>query len=158
VNLKVLFLCATNGVQSAMAEALLNSADSKHFEVTSAGIDRGEIHALTAEVMKEIGLDLSGKGTKSVRDVLGFRFDLVITLCDRSRSGCPPFPGAEIIHWQFPNPLVVADPTKQKRMFQSLRDQISQRIRLFALVQARFVAVDRKTPPAPRSRPTLFHS
>jgi protein-tyrosine-phosphatase len=151
MKLKVLFLCATNGVQSPMAEALLNSSDSNHFEVTSAGIDRGEMHPLTVDVMKEIGSDLSARITKSVRDVLGHRFDLVITLCDRSRAACPPFPGAEIIHWQFPNPLVLADPTKQRRLFQTLRDQISQRIRLFALVQARFVSVDKKVHPAPRS-------
>ena len=37
----VLFLCGTNGVQSPMAEALLNVLDSDHFDVIRAG-DREE--------------------------------------------------------------------------------------------------------------------
>ena len=68
MKLRVLFLCATNGVQSPMAEALLKGSDSDHFEVTSAGIDRGEMHPLTVEVMKEIGIDLQGSATRSVDD------------------------------------------------------------------------------------------
>src|SRR5437868_7036318 len=56
-RIRVLFLCATNGVQSPMAEALLNRLGSEHFEVTSAGMDCGEMHPLTVEVMRGIGID-----------------------------------------------------------------------------------------------------
>ena len=134
---RVLFLCATNGIQSPMAESLLRGLDSEHFEVMSAGIDRGETHPLTFEVMKEIGVDLGRRATKATHDVSGVGFDFVITLCDRARSECPVFPEAERIHWHFDNPLAVVDQTKQKRMFRSLRDQIAHRVRLFALVQSR---------------------
>jgi protein-tyrosine-phosphatase len=120
-----------------MAESLLRGLDSEHFEVMSAGIDRGETHPLTFEVMKEIGVDLGRTATKATHDVSGFGFDFVITLCDRARSECPVFPEAERIHWHFDNPLAVVDQTKQKRMFRSLRDQIAHRVRLFALVQSR---------------------
>jgi protein-tyrosine-phosphatase len=133
----VLFLCANNGVQSPMAEALLNELDREHFAVISAGIDCGETHPLTVEVMKEIGIDLGKRVAKAAKDVLEPGFDFVITLCDRARSECPSFPGAELVHWHFDDPLVVLDPVKQKRLFQSLRDQIAQRVRLFVLVQAR---------------------
>jgi protein-tyrosine-phosphatase len=135
---RVLFLCATNGVESPIAGALLKGLDSEHFEVTSAGIDRGETHPLTIEVMKEIGVDLEIRVTKATRDILDRGFDLVITLCDRAKLECPKFQGAEIIHWQFENPLTASDHTQQRRMFRSLRAQIAQRVRLFALVQVRF--------------------
>jgi arsenate reductase len=157
VKLRVLFLCATNGVQSPMAEALLNQVDSKHFEAISAGIDRGENHPLTVEVMKENGVDLRGRASKATHDVLDLGFDFVITLCDRARSKCPSFPEAELVHWQFDDPLAVSDPAKQKRLFRSLRDQIAQRIRLFALVQARFASVDTRPHDDPRSQPNLVH-
>jgi arsenate reductase len=143
MKFKVLFLCSGNGVESPMAEMLLNGLDSAHFEVLSAGIERGETHPLTIEVMKEIEIDLKGRVTKAVRDLLGRRFDFVITLSDRAKSECPRFPGAEIIHWRFDDPCAALDRTKQKRMFRSVRDQIAQRIRLFALVQVRFAPLSR---------------
>jgi protein-tyrosine-phosphatase len=137
VKLRVLFLCAANSVQSPMAEALLNGLDSEHFDVTSAGIDRGQTHPLTIEVMKEIGIDLGRRATRTTHDVLGDCFDFVITLSDRARSECPSFPEAELVHWHFDDPLAVVDHTKRKRLFRSLRDQIAHRVRLFALVHAR---------------------
>ena len=140
-KIKVLFLCASNGMQSPMAEELLNTVDSTHFEVVSAGIERGDIHPLTMEVMREINVDLEGKATTGVEDVSSVGFDFVITLCDRSRNECPGFPEAEVVHWQFPDPSASIERTDQKRMFRSLRDQIAQRVRLFALVQVRFTEI-----------------
>jgi len=134
---RVLFLCATNGIQSPMAEALLTALDSEHFAVASAGILRGETHSMTVEVMKEIGVDLAGRATTSIHDVSDKTFDFVITLCDRSKVECPRFPRAEVVHWHFENPPSTLDNTQQKRVFRSMRDQIAQRIRLFVLVQAR---------------------
>ena len=141
MKFRVLFLCATNSVQSPMAEALLRGLDSANFEAHSAGIERGETHPLTTEVMKEIGVDLQGRVAKSTQDLAPLRFDFVITLCDRAKSACPGFPDAEVVHWQFDDPLVILDQAKQRRSFQSLRDQIAQRLRLFALVQVRFAEV-----------------
>jgi len=44
----------------------------------------------------------------------------------------------ETIHWKFENPVAVSDKTSlQRRAFQSVRDQIAQRIRLLAIVHAR---------------------
>jgi arsenate reductase len=126
-----------------MAEALLTGLDREHFEVSSAGIDSGGMHPLTTEVMREIGVDLGGRVARGIRDVMSFPFDFVITLSDRARSECPKFPEAEVVHWQFDDPLRTAEPSKQKRLFRSLRDQIAQRVRLFALVQARSVTESR---------------
>jgi protein-tyrosine-phosphatase len=157
VKIRVLFLCATNGVQSPMAEALLKRADSQHFEVTSAGMDCGEIHPTAIDVMREISVDLDGKTTTPIRDVQGKNFDFVITLCDRARSSCPRFGDAEVVHWKFDDPSTQLDLVKQKRMFQSLRDQIAQRIRLFALVQVRFSDVKLSATREPSLQPHMVH-
>jgi arsenate reductase len=157
VKLSVLFLCAANSVQSPIAEALLQGLDSEHFQVLSAGIERGEVHPLTVEVMKEVGIDLGGRVTKATPDVLNDRFDYVITLSDRAKSECPDFPQAELVHWQFDDPLMASDLEKQKRLFRLLRDQIAQRVRLFALVQTRSVPVGAHGHHAPSSRPDLVH-
>jgi hypothetical protein len=76
------------------------------------------------------------------QDLLDRSFDFVITLCDRARLECPKFEGAELVHWRFDDPLAASDRTRRKRMIQSLRDQIAQRVRLFALVQVRFAMAD----------------
>ena len=143
MKLRVLFLCANNSVESPIAKALLDGLDSVHFEAFSAGIERGEIHPLTVEVMKEIGVDLGGRAAKAARDLLNFHFDFVITLSERAKSECPEFPNAELVHWRFDDPLAAMEDTKRRRLFQSLRDQIAQRIRLFALVQVRFARVEK---------------
>jgi protein-tyrosine-phosphatase len=148
VKLRVLFLCATNSVQSPMAEALLNRVDSEHFEAISAGLDRGENHPLTVDVMQEVGVDLKGRASKTIHDFFGRSFDFVITLSDRARSECRGFPEADVVHWEFADPSRESDPEKRKRLFRSLRDQITQRVGLFALVQARFVPIDTDKPQA----------
>jgi protein-tyrosine-phosphatase len=154
VKLKVLFLCADNGVQSLMAEALLRRLDSEHFDVSSAGTEAGVVHPLTVEVMKDIGIDLKGTVTKALHEVAGPAFDFVITLCARSRSVGDQFTEGDHVHWQLDDPLTVDDPAKQTRMFRSLRDQIAQRVRLFSLVQVRFSRVEMES----RLRGDLVHS
>src|SRR5262245_2663004 len=146
MKLKVLFLCADNGVHSLMAEALLRRVDSEHFDVTSAGREAGEVHPLTVEMMKEIGVDLKGTVPKGIQEVKCRNFDFVITLCERAKSADCRFPEAELIHWQFDDHSTVIDPAKQRRMFRSLRDQIAQRVRLFSLVQVRFSTVELGSP------------
>jgi arsenate reductase len=121
-----------------MAEALLKMLDADHFEAASAGILQGRLHPYAVEVMKEIGIDLQDRRPKAVQDVADRSFDFVITLCDRARSERPDFEGAECVHWQLDDPSIAVDEVKRMRMFQSLRDQIAQRLRLFTLVQVRF--------------------
>ena len=86
--------------------------------------------------MGEIGIDLGARVAQTTQDVGSSRFDFVITLSDRARLECPEFPEAELVHWQFHDPLAELDLQKRNRQFRELRDQIAQRVRLFALVQA----------------------
>src|SRR5688572_18061338 len=81
---RILFLCATNGLHSPMAEALLTRIDSQNFEAISAGTTCGQIHPLTLQVMNEIGIDLARKQTRSIEELKDADFDYVITLGDRA--------------------------------------------------------------------------
>lgn len=157
-KIRVLFLCADNSVQSPIAEALLNKFDSEHFEAMSAGIERGETHPLTVKAMSDIGIDLEKRTAKAIDDISGLHFDFVITLCERARAQCPAFPEAELVHWRFDDPLVAVDQTKQEHMFQSLRDQMAQRIHLFALVQIRPYEAHARARHTPRFQSDLVHS
>jgi arsenate reductase len=152
-KISVLFLCSDNGVHSPMAEEMLNRFDSEHFEAMSAGIECGETHPLTVMAMSEIGIDLEGRTPRGIDALSGLHFDFVITLSDRARANCPAFPDAEVVHWRFDDPLATLDHTNQERMFQSLRDQLAQRIHLFALVQVRS-----NEHPSPRFQPMPVHA
>jgi protein-tyrosine-phosphatase len=137
MKIKVLFLCATNGIHSVMAEALLRRIDSEHFEAASAAIEAGQVHPLTIEVMKEVGLNLENKIPTPI-EALGNRvFDFVITLCNRAKTDCPELLAAKRIHWRLDDPLRSSDVERQRRDFRTLRDQITHRLHLFVLVQVR---------------------
>lgn len=134
---KVLFLCETNGLHSLMAEALLRKIDAEHFEAVSASTSRGRLHPLTVEVMKEIGIDLSQKAPKHMKDLRDDDFDYLITLDENSKRLARNF-RAETIHWKLDNPIAASnDPERQLRSFRMVRDQISQRLRLFVIVHVR---------------------
>lgn len=91
-----------------MAEALLNQMCGDEFEAESAGLLQGRLNPLAVEVMQEIGINISGKETRSVFDVWksGQIFAYVITVCDEtSAEQCPIFPGVtKMLHWSFPDP------------------------------------------------------
>ena len=77
-----------------MAEGLLRHMAGERFEVASAGTRPGRVKPEAIEVMREIGIDISGQRSKSVEDLAGATFDRVVTLCDDARESCPVFPGA----------------------------------------------------------------
>ena len=90
---RVLILCTGNSCRSQMAEGLWRQLGGKAWEVYSAGSNpAGYVHPRAIEVMREIGLDISGQESKSLDRFRDEPFDLVITVCDRARESCPVFP------------------------------------------------------------------
>lgn len=133
---RVLFVCIHNSARSQMAEAFLNLAGGDRFEAESAGLEPGKINPLVVEVMREIGVDLSQKGTRDVFEVYrqGKQYDYVVTVCDEaSGERCPVFPGAAArLHWNFEDPSSFTGSQKEKlAKTRMVRDQIRQRIALF---------------------------
>ena len=138
MKFKVLFVCATNGLHSPMAESLLCWLDAENFDATSAGAVCGRLHPLAAEVMKEVGIDLDGKTLRSINEVPNEEFDYVITLGERVPNYDRTFRRAETVHWTFENPAATSnDPQVRLREFRMVRDQILLRLRLFVLVHTR---------------------
>jgi protein-tyrosine-phosphatase len=103
---RVLFLCTGNSARSQMAEALTRARSGGRVEAYSAGSHPKALHPNAVRVMRdEHGIDLSGHTPKHLSLFAEQRFDRVISLCDRVREVCPPFPGGpETSHWSIPNP------------------------------------------------------
>ena len=131
---KVLFVCIHNSARSQMAEELLRRLAGDRFEAESAGLEPGILNPLAVEVLKEKGIDITGKKTQKVSDVheAGRSFDYVITVCDEaSAERCPAFPGGmQKLHWGFPDPSSLAG-TYEDRLAKTraVRDQIEAKIK-----------------------------
>jgi protein-tyrosine-phosphatase/DNA-binding transcriptional ArsR family regulator len=102
---RVLFLCTGNSARSQMAEALCAQLSDGAVSAHSAGSRPKPLHQNAVRVMRERGIDISGRRSKHLSEFAGRRVDYVISLCDRVRELCPDFPGApEAIHWSIPDP------------------------------------------------------
>ena len=122
---KVLFICTGNTARSQMAEGFLRALAGERFDAYSAGLEPGELHPLTVQVMKERGIDVSGQRAKSLDEYLGkLSFAYVITVCDRAARKCPVFAGTgERLHWSFEDPAETAGGDAQTlAKFREVRD------------------------------------
>lgn len=82
----VLFVCAKNGGKSQMAAALMNKRAHGAVEVHSAGTKPGStINALSAEVVAEVGGDMSTGFPKPIDPDLLRRVDRVVVLGDEAK-------------------------------------------------------------------------
>jgi arsenate reductase len=133
---KVLFVCVHNSARSQMAEAYLQKYGQKRFVAQSAGLEPGTINPLVVEVMREEGIDLSGRQTNSVYDFYkeGRSYDYVVTVCSKDAAErCPIFPGAgKRLHWPFDDPSRVKGTPEQKLSeVRRIRDEIRGQVIAF---------------------------
>lgn len=130
---RVLFLCTGNSCRSQMAEGLLRELAGNEFDTASAGTNPTQMNPTAVRVMAEAAIDITGQHSKSVDEMIGRRFDYVITVCDRARDACPIFPGdAKQIHWSFEDPADATGTVEERlSVFRRVRDEIADRIREF---------------------------
>lgn len=134
---KVLFVCIHNSARSQMAEAFLKKYGGDHFLVESAGLEPGRINPNVVQVMQEVGIDLSQKGTQAVFDLFrkGRLYNAVITVCDEaSAEQCPIFPGrVKRLGWSFKDPSAFMGSAEEIiQQTREVRDEIERKIKEFA--------------------------
>ena len=128
----VLFACTGNSARSQIAEALLARAAPDRVRAASAGSHPKELHPNAVRVMREYGIDLTGRRSKHFDELTVRRFDYVITLCDKVREVCPELPGRpELIHWSIPDPAAERDSRASYPDFRRVAADLLTRIELF---------------------------
>ncbi len=123
----VLILCTGNSCRSHLAEGILRSAAGDLIDVASAGSKpAGYVHPKSIEVMKEIGIDISGHTSKHLKEFLNWNVDTVITVCGNADQACPMFPGqVNRFHWGFDDPAHATGTEEEvHNEFRRVRDQI----------------------------------
>ena len=110
-----------------MAEGILRAAASDLIEVHSAGSKpAGYVHPKAIQVLKEIGIDISGHTSKHMNEFLSRQITTVITVCGNADQACPIYPGqVNRHHWGFEDPAH-AKGTEDEILeeFRRVRDQI----------------------------------
>jgi len=138
-RVKVLFLCTGNSARSQMAEAFLRKYGGEQFEAYSAGLEPKEIHPYTNRVMEEVGVSLSGRYSKHLKEYMGkVHFGYMITVCNEADKNCPTaFPGmGQRIHWSFEDPGAFEGTDEEKlAKFREVRDRIERRIKEWLIEQ-----------------------
>jgi len=130
---RVLILCTGNSARSQMAEGLLRHDSGDRFEVESAGTKPSRVRLEAIQVMREIGIDISGHRSKSVDEFAGETFDYVLTVCDHAKESCPIYPGhSNRLHRNFQDPAAVEGSEEQRlAAFRKVRDEIQMYLRSF---------------------------
>jgi arsenate reductase len=132
----VLFVCVHNSARSQMAEEYLRKFAGDRFQVESAGLEPGTLNPVVVQVLKEDGIDISGKKTRDVFDLFkqGKTYRFVITVCSReAEEKCPIFPGAVVrYNWPFDDPSkFTGTPEEILAKTRKVRDEIKAKIQDF---------------------------
>lgn len=112
-----------------MTEEFIRLECGDKVEVESAGIEPETLNPVVVELLKEDGIDITGKPTQSVHDLhaAGKSFDYVIAVCDpEAAEKCPIFPAEKKrLHWPFPDPSKATGSMDEKLEYvRAIRDQI----------------------------------
>lgn len=131
----ILILCTGNSCRSHLAEGILRAALGDGFDVQSAGSSpAGYVHPMAVEVMKEIGIDISGHRSKHMNEFLQQPVETVITVCGNADQACPIYPGQlNRHHWGFDDPAHTTGTDEEKRaIFRRVRDEIKRVFEAYA--------------------------
>ena len=91
-----------------MAEGFLRDMAGDSFEAVSVGIDSAAPSPRAAQVMKEVGIDITKQKSKTVQESLNEHFGYVVSIADTSRERSPVFPSTpNLLKWNEVDPAVV---------------------------------------------------
>ena len=123
VKIKIAFICVENARRSQMAQGFAEALGRGKVEVYSAGSrPSSSIDPLVIPVMKENGIDLGTKRTRSLNDLPLIEMDYLVTMgCEET---CPAVLAKKIIEWEIPDPK-----GKSIDVFRKVRDMIEAKVR-----------------------------
>jgi len=119
----ILFVCVHNAGRSIMAEAFCNALEPGRG--MSAGTEpQGAPHPEVVEVMREVGIDVSGHRGALLDDEMVAKAERIITMgCAVDSGACPAILYANVEDWGLPDPR--GQPLARVR---EIRDEVRARV------------------------------
>jgi arsenate reductase len=113
-----------------MAEGFIRALAGDGFHAVSAGTEARDINPLAAEVMGEVGIDISTQKPNTVAAIFRNTFHFVVALCDESRERYPLFPfTGKLLRWSVADPEAeTGGAAEKKEAFRRVRDQLRNRV------------------------------
>ena len=126
---RLLFQCTGNSCRSQMAEGWARHLRGDVLDVASAGIEAHGLNPRAVAVMAEVGVDISAHRSRTLEDLSGKPFDVIVTVCDSAAENCPMVPGpARVVHQPFDDPprLAATAPSEAEALasYRRVRDEI----------------------------------
>lgn len=123
-----LFLCVHNAARSQMAEGIARQLAPAGVSIHSAGSRPSRVHPEAVQVMREIGVDISGQRSKGLDEVPADEIEAVVTLC--AEEICPLFLSRAMqVHWGIADPAAHAgDEAGRLESFRQARDLLRERL------------------------------
>ncbi|WP_029373839.1 arsenate-mycothiol transferase ArsC [Mycobacterium sp. UM_WWY] len=125
----VLFVCVSNAGKSVMAAGLMRQAAPPNIRISSAGTHaKTAVNALSAQVLAEVGVDISGHRPVQLTEQMIDDADLVVIV--GSQAHLDDHPGTRIQRWDTDEPsLRGVDGIDRMRI---IRDDINTRVTALA--------------------------
>jgi arsenate reductase (thioredoxin) len=130
---KVLFFSTGDSTRSQMAEGFLRAFAGDEVVAASTAVESIDHDPLVLEVMKEVGVDISGQHPKDIAQFFKEHFAYVVTLCDATTEKFPIWPfSRNVRHWSLADPERATGSLEQKRdALRRVRDEIGGNVREF---------------------------
>jgi protein-tyrosine-phosphatase len=122
---KVLFVCVGNASRSQMAEAFANHYGRGKIIASSAGTNPAtEIDPNAVEVMKEKGIDISGRKPKPIDFNEVSTADVIVTMGCGAEGFCPATFLERVRDWNLDDPK-----GKPIEFVRKIRDEIEEKVK-----------------------------
>jgi protein-tyrosine-phosphatase len=130
-----------NAIRSPMAAAILYFLAGTRIYVRSAGVRAGEPDPFAAQVMDEIGIDISRHRPIAIEELEDISFDLIVTLAPEAHHKALELTrtmAADVEYWPTMDPSAAAGNREQiMNAYRAVRDQLFERIKArFAFASA----------------------
>ena len=121
----VLFVCVQNAGRSQMAEGFFKKYAPKEYEGISAGtMPVSEINPLAVEVMREVGIDISGQKSKEITEDMIRNSSKIVNMGCMDKVSCPTLFLQNLLDWNIEDPK-----DKQIDKVREIRNEIEQRVK-----------------------------
>ncbi len=125
----VLFLCRQNAGRSQMAQAFFERAAPGHAAHSGGSSPAAAVHPVVVEVMREVGIDLSGRTPGKVDAELLQRADLVVSMGCDDPAVCD-YPGRKVEDWGIEDPSgkPIAEVRRIRDLLRARVEELARRI------------------------------